>query len=136
MRRAHHYNLDDVGQRGERRVRLWLRLRGYRILTSNFTARGGELDIVALRGRTLHIVEVKTRSRGSPGRPGDALTPGKRLRILNATRCYLRTCRARYARVSFDLAEVVLPRRLRAVRMTLDAFRADEVPGWGGTLPS
>jgi putative endonuclease len=40
----------------------YLRLRGWRILARRARVRGGEVDIVARRGRTLAFVEVKARA--------------------------------------------------------------------------
>ena len=41
---------------------MWLRLHGWRILARRARVPGGEVDIVARRGRTLAFVEVKARS--------------------------------------------------------------------------
>lgn len=40
----------------------WLRLKGWRILARRARCPGGEVDIVARRGRTLAFVEVKARA--------------------------------------------------------------------------
>jgi putative endonuclease len=40
----------------------WLRLKGWRILARRARVPGGEVDIVARRGRTLAFVEVKARN--------------------------------------------------------------------------
>ena len=49
--------------RGAETLACWyLRLRGWRILARRVRARGGEVDIVARRGRTLAFVEVKARA--------------------------------------------------------------------------
>jgi putative endonuclease len=40
----------------------WLRLKGWRILARRARVPGGEVDLVARRGRTLAFVEVKARS--------------------------------------------------------------------------
>ena len=40
----------------------WLRLHGWRILARRARVRGGEVDIIARRGRTLAFVEVKARA--------------------------------------------------------------------------
>jgi putative endonuclease len=40
----------------------WLRLQGWRILARRARVPGGEVDIVARRGRTLAFVEVKARA--------------------------------------------------------------------------
>jgi putative endonuclease len=56
-------------QRAEKRGRgaetiaaIWLRLHGWRILARRARAPGGEVDIIARRGRTLAFVEVKARA--------------------------------------------------------------------------
>ena len=40
----------------------YLRLRGWRILARRARVRGGEVDVVARRGRTVAFVEVKARA--------------------------------------------------------------------------
>ena len=56
----------DVGRRAESRACRYLRLRGWRIVARNWTAPGGELDIVASRWKTLLVVEVRQRGDGAP----------------------------------------------------------------------
>lgn len=74
---------DRIGRRGERIARRFLRWRRrYRILESNWRpSRLGELDIVALDGRELVFVEVKTRRIDSLALPEDAITPEKKQRL-------------------------------------------------------
>jgi len=49
--------------RGAETMACWyLRLRGWRILARRARVPGGEVDVVARRGRTLVFVEVKARS--------------------------------------------------------------------------
>jgi putative endonuclease len=50
------------GRGAETIAAMWLRLFGWRILARRARVRGGEVDIVARRGRTLAFVEVKARS--------------------------------------------------------------------------
>lgn len=40
----------------------WLRLHGWRIVAQRARVRGGEVDLVARRGRTLAFIEVKARA--------------------------------------------------------------------------
>ena len=48
--------------RGAETIACWyLRMRGWRILARRARVPGGEVDIVAKRGRTLAFVEVKAR---------------------------------------------------------------------------
>lgn len=50
------------GRRGETIAAWWLRLQGWSILATRVKTRGGEVDIVARRGRTIAFVEVKARA--------------------------------------------------------------------------
>ncbi|MEO6361334.1 MAG: YraN family protein [Sphingomicrobium sp.] len=50
------------GRRGERLAALWLRLHGWRILAQRARVAGGEVDLVARRGRIVAFVEVKARA--------------------------------------------------------------------------
>ncbi len=49
------------GLRAEGLAAVWLRLKFYRIVARNFSAPGGEIDLVAQRGATIAFVEVKAR---------------------------------------------------------------------------
>jgi putative endonuclease len=51
----------DFGLRAETLATLWLQSRFYQILDRNFSASGGEIDIVARRGEVIAFVEVKAR---------------------------------------------------------------------------
>lgn len=75
------------GTAGEWLAALWLGLKGYRILTRQFRARGGELDIVALTPpwapRTIVFVEV--RARGTVEEAIDSVDALKRRRVETAS---------------------------------------------------
>ncbi|RZJ16298.1 MAG: YraN family protein [Brevundimonas sp.] len=49
------------GHDGEWLAALWLMLKGYQVLAFRLKGRGGEVDILARRGRVLAVVEVKRR---------------------------------------------------------------------------
>jgi putative endonuclease len=50
-----------AGRRGEVLAALWLMAKGYRILGFRLKTPQAEIDLLALRGRTLAVVEVKRR---------------------------------------------------------------------------
>lgn len=50
------------GRRGEVLAALWLMLKGYRILGFRLRTPQGEIDLLALRGGVLAVVEVKRRA--------------------------------------------------------------------------
>ena len=96
-----------------------LRLRGYRILARGFRTRVGEIDIVAVRGRTLAVIEVKARGDAATG--AEALSERQRRRIARAAEAFLQKRPACAALdVRFDVM-LVSPWRL-PVHLT-DAWR-------------
>ena len=58
---------DQRGRRAENIAAWWLRLQGYAILARRARVPGGEVDLVARRGRTLVFVEVKARATLAAG---------------------------------------------------------------------
>jgi putative endonuclease len=78
-----------LGPRAELRVRLYYRLRGYRILDANARAGRNELDIVLRRGRRLVFCEVKARSGDGYGDPREAVGPEKERRLRRAAEIWL-----------------------------------------------
>lgn len=81
------------GDLGERAAARYLRRRFYRILDRNWFFYRKEIDLVARRGRTLVICEVKTRthkeSSPSPyGSPSAAVNAEKQKNLLLAGQAY------------------------------------------------
>ena len=73
---------ESLGDRGERLAARWLRRQGYRILHRNLTIGRDEADLVVVdpAGRSIVIVEVKTRSSVAPP-PEAGLTRRKQLHL-------------------------------------------------------
>ena len=71
---------------------LLLRLKGYRILARRYSVRGGEIDVIAMRGRTIAFVEVKLRASLDDALV--AISPEKRRRISRAARAFVSRQRA------------------------------------------
>ncbi len=76
----------QLGRIGEDTAKAFLECKGYRILHRNFRCRAGEIDLVALKGRILHFIEVKTRQGDSYGHPAESITP-KKLGCMKAAAC-------------------------------------------------
>ena len=101
---------------------MWLlRLKGYRILARGLKSPVGEIDIVACRGRTLAIVEVKRRDDHRAAI--DALGPRQQARIARAA-AWLLARRPELAdhAVRFDVL-LITPRRWP--RHLADAWRPE-----------
>lgn len=107
MLRAPHLEIGHAAELAAARV---LERAGYRILARNFRAKGGELDIVAMDGAELAIVEVRYRASDRFGGAAASITSGKRGRIVRAARVLLLTepALARYP-ARFDVVEVSGP---------------------------
>jgi len=99
-----------IGRAAEAAAARHLERAGYRILQSNFRARGGELDLVAMDGAALAIIEVRYRASDRCGGGAASITSGKRRRIVRAARALLATQPA-LARLAarFDVVEVSGP---------------------------
>lgn len=70
------------GRAAETTACWYLRLKGWRILARRARVAGGEVDIVARRGRTLAFIEVKARA--SDGAAGMALDAWRLRRVVTA----------------------------------------------------
>lgn len=66
-----------LGQCGEALAAQYLENQGMKILDRNVRYRHGEIDLVALDGQTVVIVEVKTRASLQFGTPAEAITQRK-----------------------------------------------------------
>lgn len=88
-------NRRKIGTAYENQAVLFLEQKGYRIIERNYTARQGEIDLVAQDGEYLVFIEVKSRSGGEMGAALEAVTPAKQRKIIHTARSYL--CRRGYS---------------------------------------
>ncbi len=102
-----------LGRRGEKIAARYLRRQGYRIVDHNVRLPGGELDLVAVEGRILVVVEVKTRKCPGPRSPAAAVTGAKQRRICRATRQYIRHHNLDKSAVRFDIVAITWPEHER-----------------------
>ncbi|WP_378145618.1 YraN family protein [Cnuibacter sp. UC19_7] len=72
---------DTLGRRGEQAAADHLVAQGLEILDRNWRCEIGEIDIVALDGETVVVVEVKTRSTSAFGHPFEAINGEKLVRL-------------------------------------------------------
>ena len=109
----------ELGRRGEWFAAWWLRLHGYRILHRNVRVGGVEVDIVAARGRTLVVCEVKTRRNARFGTAAEAVDAHKERRLVHAGELLLQRHRVRDRSVlcSRECVGVDLAARKRGARI-------------------
>ncbi len=98
-----------IGNLGEGEAVKMLRKKGYRILKTNYTAAGAEIDIIAKNKDVTAFIEVKTRNVKYLGykeaRPASAVTPEKQRKIIKAASHYIPRNSVE-GRLRFDVIEV------------------------------
>ena len=78
-----------LGAQGERAAEKLLRRQRYTIVRRNYRCPAGEIDRVALDGKVVVFVEVKTRTQPGFGTPLEAVDHRKQQQIIRAARYYL-----------------------------------------------
>lgn len=96
------------GRFGEDYTTDYLINKGLEIIARNFRRKGGELDIVALDGRMLVVVEVKARKFGSITDGLDAMTVTKRRNIIRTAQRFIDETDVDFDEMRFDVAELTL----------------------------
>lgn len=117
------YPAAELGRRGEDIAAAFVCRKGWRILERNWRYGHVELDLVALDGRELVFVEVKTRTAGGVGSPADGLTPAKRAHVCKAAQAWLSAHDAWDRPCRFDVLCLVHDGTTFNVEHMPDAFR-------------
>ncbi len=112
-----------LGAFGEHRAARFLRENGYNIYTTNFSAAGGELDIVAEKYNVLCFVEVKTRKQGGMLSPEHAVDYSKQENLRSAAAAYINRYKLTNA-FRFDIVEVIVDEgdNLKSINHIENAF--------------
>lgn len=100
---------DVLGRTGEALAGRWLERAGCQILDRNWRCRTGEIDLVALDGDDLVVVEVKTRRSLRLGHPAEAVTGRKLARLRVLAGLWLAEHTVSAAGVRLDVIAVWLP---------------------------
>lgn len=79
----------ELGRAGEALVAEWLERKGWRMVARNVRAGHKELDIVAMDGDELVIVEVRSRTVGIMQPPELSVGPRKIKRLISASKQYV-----------------------------------------------
>ncbi|MEX2318155.1 MAG: YraN family protein [Pirellulales bacterium] len=125
---ASRFRAKPLGARGEDLAARFLKRRGYRILGRQVDSRHGEIDIVAVDGRTIVFVEVKTRQSTDAGHPTEAIDEQKQERLTRAALAYLKAQRLLKYAARFDVVAITWPDD--ASRPTIEHYR-DAFPAVG-----
>jgi len=110
-------NHNDLGKKGEEIAVDFLKQKDYEILETNWTFQKAEVDIIALKGSVLAVVEVKTRSSLDFGLPQDFVKPKKIKLLVKAINEYV---------ISRDL-DVTVRFDIIAIHATTNEFSIDHI---------
>lgn len=97
---------NELGKWGEDLAAEFLKEKGYEILERDWKSGHHDLDIIAKDGRTLVIVEVKTRRNRIFGDPEEAIDYRKRQNLQSAINHYVKS-HCFYSQVRFDIISIV-----------------------------
>jgi putative endonuclease len=122
----------ELGRMGERRAAWFYRLRGFRIVARNVRTRAGEIDLIARRGRTVVVAEVKTRQSLAAGEGFEAVDAGKQLRLVRLADAWIARERPHDVELRYDVLSLFWTGWRFEVRHFPDAFRpvADPQRPW------
>ena len=98
-----------LGRWGEKRCEKFLKRKGLKLLTRNFSCKTGELDLIMVdTNRAIVFVETKTRADEKFAPAESAITPKKKDKMYRTARYFLATNDIRNRPYRFDVVTVVL----------------------------
>src|SRR5262245_23421829 len=80
----------SLGRRGEDAAARFLKRLGYVIIARGHKDKIGEIDLIAVDGRAVVFVEVKTRAGDQKGTPAEAVDLDKQKRLTRLAAAYLK----------------------------------------------
>jgi putative endonuclease len=116
----------SLGARGERAAARYLKRLGYIIVARSQRGHLGEIDLVAVDGRTIVFVEVKTRAGHAAGHPAEAVDTVKQQRLTRLALAYLKRHDLLECAARFDVVAITWPegKRRPVIEHIKDAFPA------------
>ena len=115
-----------LGRRGEDLAAWHLWKLGYVIVARGHKGHIGEIDLVAVDGRTLVFVEVKTRTTQDAGHPADAVDADKQRRLTRLALSYMKRHDLLENKARFDVVAITWPDKGKKPKLEhfKDAFEA------------
>jgi len=104
-----------LGRRGEDAAARYLKRLGYVIVARGHRDNVGEIDLIAVDGRTVVFIEVKTRTTHDAGHPADAVDDAKQRRLTRLALSYMKRHDLLDCKARFDVIAVTWPERGRPI---------------------
>ena len=96
-------NTKQSGAQGEEAACEYLTQKGLRVLVRNYRKACGEIDIIALDGKTLVFAEVKKRASAAFGGPMAAVTVSKQRKIAQTAQYFIKENAPKFDSIRFDV---------------------------------
>lgn len=122
----------SLGNRGERAAARYLQRLGYKIIRRSQRTAAGEIDLIAVDGRTLVFVEVKTRTSHDAGHPAEAVDSRKQQRLTRLALHFLKMHDLLEHAARFDVVAITWPADAR--RPTIEHYKNAFEPAGRGQM--
>jgi putative endonuclease len=106
-----------LGHSGERAAERYLIGQGFRILERGLRSPLGELDLIALDGRQIVFVEVKSRANLDAGHPAEAVDLSKQHKLTTLALAYLKKHGLLEHSARFDVVAIIWPEESKQPRI-------------------
>jgi len=110
-----------LGKKGEVLAKEYLEKKGFKIIETNWRHDKDEIDLIAMDGDELFIVEVKTRTTDFFGEPEEAVGYHKEKFLIRATEAYLEE-KDLDIDSRFDIISIILSKNQTKIVHIEDAF--------------
>ncbi len=101
-----------LGQWGEKRCEKFLKGKGFKTLTRNFTCKTGEIDLVMVDSDgSIVFVEVRTKTDEKFSDVESSITSAKKTRLKRAARYFLAVHNIENRPFRFDIVAIVLGKK-------------------------
>ncbi|MCK4960127.1 MAG: YraN family protein [Planctomycetes bacterium] len=97
-----------LGRWGESRCAAYLKRKGYKTITRNYSCARGEIDLIMADDNAIVFVEVKTRRNEDHSRAQYAVTRKKQAKMLRTARYFLKNYKIKDRPLRFDVVAIIL----------------------------
>ncbi len=116
-----------LGKEAEKTATAYLKRKGWRILTTNYHTKQGEIDIIGSEGNCLVFIEVKSSSKSSDWDPIERIDFHKQRHIQLAASNFISTHEIPIGGIRFDAILMTATERGEwKIKHLTDAFRVDD----------
>jgi len=112
---------NKLGKKGEDIAYRFLVGKGFNILDRNWRHQKDEVDIIAMDGKFIVFVEVKTRSTAYFGDPDDAVDNKKQRFLIRAAEAYVES-KEIFNEIRYDIISIIIEGNTQRINHIEDAF--------------